>query len=167
MNRSQILDHQAIAQKTRRMAHQIVEENYDVKELLVIGIIPGGLEYAAFLIAEIKLISKVKIELFSLQLNKKNPLATSIDLARKNSSLDEKTVLLVDDVANTGKTLYYALKPVMDFSPRKVQIAALVDRQHKLFPVSCDFVGLSLSTTLQEHISVVHEKHDEWKAFLD
>lgn len=61
---------------------------------------------------------------------------------------------MVDDVANTGKTMYYALKPVMEFSPRKVQVAVLVDRQHKLFPVSSDFVGLSLNTTMQEHIRV-------------
>jgi pyrimidine operon attenuation protein/uracil phosphoribosyltransferase len=72
--------------------------------------------------------------------------------------LDNKTILLVDDVANTGKTMYYALKPIMEFSPKKVQIAVLVDRQHKLFPVSSDFVGLSLSTTMQEHISVVFDK---------
>jgi pyrimidine operon attenuation protein/uracil phosphoribosyltransferase len=72
----------------------------------------------------------------------------------------------VDDVANTGKTLYYALKPIMEFAPRKVQAVVLVDRQHKLFPVSADFIGLSLSTTLHEHILVEFDEKKQSTAYL-
>ena len=63
-------------------------------------------------------------------------------------------ILFVDDVANTGKTMFYAIKPVLAFSPKKVQLAVLIDRQHKQFPVAADYVGLSLSTFLHEHIFV-------------
>jgi pyrimidine operon attenuation protein/uracil phosphoribosyltransferase len=126
--------------------------------MVVIGILPNGFEYAEMLKKEIKSISDIKVTLYALTINKKKPLGNPITIDLNKISLDNKTILLVDDVANTGKTMYYALKPIMEFSPKKVQIAVLVDRQHKLFPVSSDFVGLSLSTTMQEHISVVFDK---------
>lgn len=158
MKQSLILNQEAIQQKTRRIAYQIVENNYDEKEMVVIGILPNGFEYAEMLKKEIKSISDIKVTLYALTINKKKPLGNPITIDLDKISLDNKTILLVDDVANTGKTMYYALKPIMEFSPKKVQIAVLVDRQHKLFPVSSDFVGLSLSTTMQEHISVVFDK---------
>jgi pyrimidine operon attenuation protein/uracil phosphoribosyltransferase len=158
MKQSLILNQEAIQQKTRRIAYQIVENNYDEKEMVVIGILPNGFEYAEMLKKEIKSISDIKVTLHALTINKKKPLGNPITIDLNKISLDNKTILLVDDVANTGKTMYYALKPIMEFSPKKVQIAVLVDRQHKLFPVSSDFVGLSLSTTMQEHINVVFDK---------
>lgn len=158
MKQSLILNQEAIQQKTRRIAYQIVENNYDEKEMVVIGILPNGFEYAEMLKKEIKSISDIKVTLYALTINKKKPLGNPISIDLDKISLDNRTILLVDDVANTGKTMYYALKPIMEFSPKKVQIAVLVDRQHKLFPVSSDFVGLSLSTTMQEHISVVFDK---------
>lgn len=166
MEKVQILTTEDILQKTRRMAYQIVEENYDETELILIGIQPKGFEYAVQLKKEIEAINTLKVTLVELSLNKTNPLSQKIDLAIGANSLDNKTVIVVDDVANTGKTLYYALKPIMEFSPAKVQVAVLVDRQHKLFPVSPDFVGLSLSTTLQEHIHVKFDAAGKGKAFL-
>lgn len=166
MEKIQILTAEDIQQKTRRMAYQIVEENYEEAELILIGIQPNGFEYAEQLKKEIEAIDDLKVTLVGLSLNKTNPLSQQINLANTELSLDNKAVIVVDDVANTGKTLYYALKPVMEFSPAKVQVAVLVDRQHKLFPVSPDFVGLSLSTTLQEHIHVKFDSAGKGKAFL-
>ncbi len=154
MKRTLILDQAAISQKTRRIAYQIVEDNYDEKEIIMLGIDGTGYEYAQLLKKEIESISEITIKLLSLKLDKQKPLSHPIAISGPTLSLDNKVILLVDDVANTGKTMYYALKPVMEFSPRKVQVAVLVDRQHKLFPISSDFVGLSLSTTMQEHIRV-------------
>ncbi len=154
MKRTLILDQAAISQKTRRIAYQIVEDNYDEKEIIMLGIDGTGYEYAQLLKKEIESISEITINLFALKLDKHKPLSHPIAISGPALSLDNKVILLVDDVANTGKTMYYALKPVMEFSPRKVQVAVLVDRQHKLFPISTDFVGLSLSTTMQEHIRV-------------
>lgn len=150
----QILSSEEINQKTRRIAHQIVEENYDEDELIFIGIQQNGFQYAEQLKKEVEAIDGTKVTLLALTLNKSKPLEGEIQLANGKLSLNNKSVIVVDDVANTGKTLYYALKPVMEFSPKKVQAAVLVDRQHKLFPVTPDFVGLSLSTTLKEHIRV-------------
>lgn len=166
MKKIQILTSEEIHQKTRRIAYQIVEDNYDESELTLIGIKPNGFEYAEQLKKEIEAIDEIKVVLLELSLNKNKPLEEEISLQLGKKSLDNKTVIVVDDVANTGKTLYYALKPVMEFFPKKVQAAVLVDRQHKLFPVSPDFVGLSLSTTLQEHILVEFDEKGKGKAYL-
>ena len=166
MKKVRILDSEEIQQKTRRIAYQIVEDNYDESELVMIGIKPNGYEYAEQLKKEIEAIDGIKVLLIELELNKSKPLESEIRLELGKKSLDNKTVIVVDDVANTGKTLYYALKPVMEFSPKKVQAAVLVDRQHKLFPVSPDFVGLSLSTTMQEHILVEFDSKGKGTAFL-
>ncbi len=166
MKKIKILSAEEIQQKTRRIAYQIVEDNYDESELILIGIKPNGFEYAGQLKKEIEAIDNIKVALIELSLNKVKPLEDSIVLELGKKTLDNKTVIIVDDVANTGKTLYYALKPVMGFLPKKVQAAVLVDRQHKLFPVSPDFVGLSLSTTLQEHILVEFDGKGRGAAYL-
>ncbi len=166
MKKNLILNHEEIQQKTRRIAYQIVEDNYDEKELVMIGIKPNGFVYAETLKKEIEAIDGIKITLLELTLNKTKPLEGEIAVALGKLSLNNKTVLIVDDVANTGKTLYYALKPIMDFSPKKVQAVVLVDRQHKLFPVTADFVGLSLSTTLREQITVEFDCKGKSNAYL-
>ncbi|MBL0310677.1 MAG: phosphoribosyltransferase [Bacteroidetes bacterium] len=162
----QLLNDDEIRQKTRRMAYQIVESNFDAKELILIGIHHNGLEYARQLKTEIEGIGSSTVLLMPLSLDKKHPLQHDIKLDNANKSLDNKTVIVVDDVANTGKTLYYALKPVMEYAPKKVQVVVLLDRQHKLFPITPDFVGLSLSTTMQEHIEVEFDEKGKARAFL-
>ena len=166
MKKTLILDQADIAQKTRRMAYQIVEDNYDEKEIIIIGIQTGGYEYAKLLKKEIEAISEISTKFLSLTMDKADPLSHPITVDNDKLSLDKKVILLVDDVANTGKTMYYDLKPIMAYAPKKVQVAVLVDRQHKLFPISTDFVGLSLSTTMQEHIRVELDKAGKGEAYL-
>jgi pyrimidine operon attenuation protein / uracil phosphoribosyltransferase len=166
MKKVKILNSEDIQQKTRRIAYQIVEDNYEETELTIIGIKPNGYGYAELLKKEIEAIDSIKVKLLELSMNKLKPLEDEIAFHPGKVTLDGKTVIIVDDVANTGKTLYYALKPVMEFSPKKVQAAVLVDRQHKLFPVTADFVGLSLSTTLKEHIVVKFDANGEGNAWL-
>lgn len=163
--KTKILDHQAILQKITRIAYQIIEENFEEKEVILIGVKPNGFSFAERLKSEIETFSKVKITLLSLTLNKQQPLSEEIVFDKGKTVLKDKVVLLVDDVASTGKTAFYALKPIMEEQPKKVQIAVLVDRKHKRFPVSADFVGLSLSTTLKEHITV-EIKNKKAEAFL-
>ena len=98
-----------------------------------------------------------------VQLNKKELLEVSL---QPNTDLTNKTVILVDDVANTGRTMLYALKPFLAASPRKIQTLVLVERSHKLFPVQTDYAGLSLATTLQEHIAVETEGEEIKGAWL-
>jgi pyrimidine operon attenuation protein/uracil phosphoribosyltransferase len=68
------------------------------------------------------------------------------------TDIEDKAIIVVDDVANTGRTIFYAFKVYMDVIPKKLEVAVLVDRKHKLFPIKVDYVGLSLATTVQEHI---------------
>jgi pyrimidine operon attenuation protein/uracil phosphoribosyltransferase len=165
MKQNLILDHKTIVQKTKRIAHQIVEDNFDEKEIIMIGVQPTGFVFAEMLKKEIEAIAKIKIQLFPMTLDKLNPKESAVAIDLKGVSLDKKNILLVDDVANTGKTMFYALSPVLAFSPKKVQVAVLIDRLHKRFPISSDFVGLSLSTTLKEQILVKVEK-GKFSAYL-
>src|SRR3954464_12818748 len=125
MKKTKILNSEDIQQKTRRIAYQIVEDNYEENELTIIGIKPNGYQYASLLKKEIEAIDSINVKLVELSMNKTKPLQDEIILNLGKASLDGKTVIVVDDVANTGKTLYYALKPVMEFSPKKVQAAVL------------------------------------------
>jgi len=155
MNKIQILTEAQIDQKLKRMAYEIWENNSEVDELLIIGIKDTGAAVAGRIVEVLKEISPLNIKYSDLVINKKSPLQEDITL--NLDTLNNKNVVLVDDVANSGKTLLYALKPLMDFEPAKIQVAVLVDRKHKNFPVTPDIIGHSVSTTIQEHIIVQYE----------
>ncbi|KAA5536581.1 phosphoribosyltransferase [Taibaiella lutea] len=152
MNKIAILSAAQIEQKLRRMAFEIWEKNHEEKEIFIIGIEETGAAVASKIAQILKEISSLKVNLSSIKINKKSPLSDSIELEK--IELNKKTVILVDDVANSGKTLLYALKPLMDFEPTKIQVAVLVDRKHKNFPVTPDIIGHSVATTIQENIIV-------------
>jgi pyrimidine operon attenuation protein/uracil phosphoribosyltransferase len=152
MNKIAILTAAQIEQKLRRMAFEICEKNHEDEEIFIIGIEEVGAAVASKIAQILKEISSLKINLSSIKINKKSPLSDAIELEK--IALNKKTVILVDDVANSGKTLLYALKPLMDFEPAKIQVAVLVDRKHKNFPVTPDIIGHSVATTIQENIIV-------------
>jgi pyrimidine operon attenuation protein/uracil phosphoribosyltransferase len=150
-----ILDAQTIELKLDRMAFQALELTYGNDELVILGIEPGGGYDLAKIIA-----SKVsgydpakKVEFSSVYVNKPEPLKEEVYL-KDNLDLNNKTILLIDDVGNSGRTLFYALKPLTKFYPKKIIIAILVDRTHKTFPIKADIVGFPIATTLNEHIIV-------------
>ncbi len=149
-----ILDADQIHKKLRRIAFEINEQNYSEKELCIIGIRENGYELALLLTAHLKEISNFKIHNCGLTLYKTNPLTQPIFSDCELDFITGKTVILVDDVAHSGKTLMYALKPLMEKSPIKIQIAVLVDRKHKKFPVTADYVGLLLSTGAHDMVHV-------------
>ncbi len=153
--KTEIVDHLQVQKIIKRMAYQIYERNFDVKELIIASIDGQGNDVALLIGEELKGIAKIKIKYISIKLNKVNPEMNHIKVSEPDLKLNEKTVLLVDDVLNTGRTLVYGLMPFLKSKIRSIQVAVLVDRNHNSFPVSADFVGISLQTTLQEHISVV------------
>jgi len=154
---TQISTAEKIHQKIKRIAFEIAEDNYDETEIVLAGICKNteGYTLAVRLHEELKKITSSNITLASIELNKQDPGEQPVEMLLKENDIDNKVIILVDDVANTGRTLLYAIKPFLAFSPKKIRIAVLVERKHKLFPVSPDYVGLSLSTTFQEHIKVV------------
>ena len=150
-----LLTAKEIDQKLKRMAFEIWEKNSEEKEISIIGIEEIGAVVAKMIADILQQISPLKVKLTTLTINKRNPLQDEIVLS--TSSLTNKTVVLIDDVANSGKTLLYAIKPLLDHGPKKIQIAVLVDRKHKNYPITPDIIGHSVSTTLQENIMVTFD----------
>ncbi|HOU46661.1 MAG TPA: phosphoribosyltransferase family protein [Chitinophagales bacterium] len=150
-----ILDAQKIELKLDRMAFQALELTYGSSDLVIIGIEPGGgIELAKILAAKIsKYDSTKQVEFSSICINKQEPLANAPYL-KEAIDLNNKNILLVDDVGNSGRTLFYALQPLSKFAPKKIVVAILVDRTHKTFPINADIVGFPIATTLNEHIIV-------------
>ena len=155
-----ILEQANIDQKIVRMAYEVIEENHDESKLILIGIEPNGYKVADKLMNAIKNISDIHIDLYSLSLDKAEPVNNPLTYNFKPEQLNDQVCILVDDVGNTGRTLFYASRPFMKAAPRKMRIAVLVDRSHKRFPIRSDYVGLPLSTTLKEHV-VVKMEHEE------
>ena len=137
--------------KLERMAYQIAEQNITEKQLILAGIKENGEVIANLLKSLLKDIFPGRVDVISVSLDKRNP--GEITLSTKND-FNDAIIILVDDVANSGKTMLYSLKPFLAFHPRKIQTLALVERTHKAFPVKTDYVGVSLATTLQDHIFV-------------
>lgn len=146
-----ILNKEQIAFKLRRMAYEIWERNSDEKEIVMIGIEKSGSVVAACLAEILAEISPLKISRINVSINKNSPLDF---IFYSDEDLSGKTILLVDDVANSGKTLMYCLNGILAYDLKKVMVAVLVDRKHKSFPIATDIVGHSVATTLQDHIEV-------------
>ena len=146
-----ILSAEAVKRKIRRMAFEIAERNAGCDSITIAGVAGNGLVVAQNVIEELRQIVHCPIEFVTVELNKKKPLDVTIG---NSGNFDGKTIIIVDDVADSGRTLLYALKPFLLFQPRSIQTLVLVERSHKIFPVQSDYVGLSVATTLQEHILV-------------
>jgi pyrimidine operon attenuation protein / uracil phosphoribosyltransferase len=149
-----ILNESQIRQKIKRLAIEILEKNSDAKELTLGGINNKGYAFAEFIKKELGNFSSIPVHLTRIKLNPAAPLNQEISIELPLNQLDKKTIIIVDDVANTGRTLFYAMKPIMQVMPKKVEVAILVDRMHKSYPINADYVGLTLSTTMDENIEV-------------
>ncbi len=147
-----ILTKEKIDKILRRIAFEIVERNTGEDRLLLAGIRENGLVIAQKLQQLLTGIFKGQIEVMDIAVDdKRRPGKITLSSVR---NFDDAVVIVVDDVANSGKTMLYALKPFLQDQPKKIQTLALVDRTHKTFPVHTDYVGYAVATTLQEHIFV-------------
>jgi pyrimidine operon attenuation protein / uracil phosphoribosyltransferase len=162
-----ILDQQEIKQKIRRIAMQIAENNFQFPEIILAGINNNGYGFAKLLEKELKKIIETKISTRHLRLDAANPLSKPITFDEKPENIKSKVVIIVDDVANTGRTIFYAFKPLMEDLPSKIEVAVLVDRKHKIFPVSVDYMGMSIATTMKENIIVKLINVDEMEVHLE
>lgn len=160
-----ILDQPAIVAKLKRMAFEIYEKNFGKKELIMVGMDERGGYLAQELKSLLERISPLKVTFVQAR---KDLESYDVTLEGVDGSvLKNQIVFLVDDVLYSGITMVSALTTVMEFAPRKVRIAVLIDRGHRSFPVSPDFVGLELATTLKQHVSVeVEEENEKIEAFL-
>ena len=154
----EILNHEQVNHKIRRIAYQIAEVYMEHDELILAGIADGGYILAKLLKAQLELICDFKIVLCEVTMDKKNP-RNAVETSLSPKEYSDKGVVLCDDVLNSGTTLIYAVRHFLDVPVKKFKTAVLVNRNHKKFPVKADFKGISLSTTMEEHITVVLNKN--------
>lgn len=162
-----ILNQRQINQKVKRLAIEILEHNYGESEIILAGINNNGLVFADLLLQELTQISNIPITVTRIKLNPANPLQSDILLEMPQEQAHDKVIIIVDDVANTGRTIFYAIKPLLEILPKKVEVAVLVDRSHKSFPIKVDYFGLSLATTLKNNIDVQIKNLNEKAVFLN
>ncbi len=159
-----ILSAESSAKKMQRMAYEITEHNIGEKQIILAGIKESGLIIAHKIKSFLQNIFRGEIMVIEITLDKKNPKTISIPA---EINFDDKVIIVTDDVSNTGSTLLYALKPFLNFYPKKIQTLVLVARSHKQFPVAPDYVGLSVSTGLDEKIIVETEGEEVVGAYMN
>jgi len=162
-----ILNERQITQKIKRLAIEILEHNFGEPELILAGINNNGMVFSELLMQELTKISNIPITVTRIKLNPANPIKSDIILEMPPEQVHNKVLIIVDDVANTGRTIFYAIKPILEVLPKKVEVAVLIDRSHKSFPIRVDYYGLSLSTTLKNNIDVQIREVAESAVFLN
>jgi pyrimidine operon attenuation protein / uracil phosphoribosyltransferase len=164
----QILNDAQIRQKIRRLAIQILERNFAEPTLIIAGLNNNGTGFARLLLTELLALRPegMDILLTSIRLNPANPLEYTPTIDLPADELRDRNIIIVDDVANTGRTIFYAIQPLLHVVPKRVEVAVFVDRKHKSFPIAADYVGLSLATTLKDNIKVRFTE-PEMAVFLD
>jgi pyrimidine operon attenuation protein/uracil phosphoribosyltransferase len=159
-----ILSKEVALKKMQRIALEIAEQLEGEKEaLIIVGINGSGMVIAEKLHTLLVPILQMALQIITCNINKRNP-----DVVTYSEDIDfnNKIVLLVDDVTNSGRTLLYALKPLLNYYPKRIQTMSLVERMHKSFPLNIDYIGLSIATTLQEHIQVEVEDGNVSGAYI-
>lgn len=149
-----ILNETQIRQKVKRIAFEIYENNFQEKDVVVAGVNGQGYTLAQLLVENLKAISPFNLLLAKVSLNKQEPLKSSVELDKDLAEVSGKCIVIVDDVLYTGRTFLQSLKPFLNTEIKKIQTAVLIDRSHKQFPVSADYTGYELSTTIDEHVKV-------------
>ncbi|GAB3648252.1 phosphoribosyltransferase domain-containing protein [Echinicola sediminis] len=148
-----VLNHKQIQQKITRIAFEIYERNAGEEELVFAGISGMGYVFAGLLAEKVREISSLRIEELQISLDKFTKTQPQVKLSKEVDFMG-KCLIIVDDVLNSGRTLTYAIDPFLKYEVKKIEVAVLVNRSHKLFPVSADYTGYELATTLSENIVV-------------
>jgi len=160
-----ILTHEQILHKIKRIAYQVYESNVNEKEVIIAGIGSNGFIFAKKLKSALEQISDITPVLCQVSIDKKKPLeplSTSIP----EKDYKNKSVVLVDDVLNSGTTLIYCVKHFLNVPLKQFKTAVLINRNHKKYPVKADFKGISLSTSLNHHVEV-NLKGKKLQAYLE
>ncbi|HLT65943.1 MAG TPA: phosphoribosyltransferase family protein [Flavobacterium sp.] len=161
MTQNIILTQQQIQQIVKRIAYQIYETFVNENEIVIAGIANSGYVFAKKISDEVSKISDLKVVLGKVEVNKQDPLQ-EIKTDLQKADYENKSVVLVDDVMNSGATLIYGVKYFLEVPLKKFKTAVLIDRSHKKYPVKADFKGISLSTSSLEHIQVVFNDTEEY-----
>jgi pyrimidine operon attenuation protein/uracil phosphoribosyltransferase len=165
LTKNTILSHKEIEHKIKRIAYQIYESNVDETELIIAGIDSNGYILAKKIKSNLDKISTIQSTLCKVIINKIEP-TKPVTTSLKKEDYANKSIVLIDDVLNSGGTLIYGIKHFLDVPLKQFKTAVLVNRNHKKYPVKADFKGISLSTSLFEHVHVNLSKQP-YEAYLD
>ena len=159
-----ILKNIDIEKKIQRISLQILEDNIDEEGIVIFGISDNGLVIAKKLINHLSKISSIKSNLIKVIIDKDNP----IDSIKYDSKFDinSSSVLIIDDVSQSGKTLQSVISNLLIYKPNKIKTAVIVNRDQTLYPVKVDYIGISLSTSVNNHVSFISDKNNELWVYL-
>lgn len=150
-----ILNQSAIHARIKRIAYEIYEANYSEVEVIIIGIDERGSFLADELCQNLREISPLRIISAQAEVDRSDaPQSIGLDLSIDLNSLRGKSVVVVDDVLYTGFTMLHVVSILLQAFPRSLHTAVLIDRGHRSLPISSDYVGLELATTIQQHVIV-------------
>jgi pyrimidine operon attenuation protein/uracil phosphoribosyltransferase len=152
--KSIVLNQAQIKQKIERISYEILENTFEEPEIFICGISGNGILLANRIVEKLAEISTQKIRLFEVTIDKDNPISSEIILTIEDQELTGGTVIIVDDVINSGRTMLYAVRRILSNDLKVLKVATLVNRTHRRFPVQADFVGTAISTTLKDNILV-------------
>ena len=149
-----VLDSHDIINKIRRISFEIIEKNIDEKEIYLIGVLPNGKYLSKIINSNIKENSGIKVNLHFIDIDKKNLSIKEISFESATDKIKNKVIVLVDDVMNSASTLMYSINEILKYQPKEIQVAVLIERYYKSFPITPNFRGLELSTSKSEHVQV-------------
>ena len=159
-----ILNNSDISKKIQRIALQIIEDNFEESEIKLFGISDNGNTIAQKIIKNIEKRTDLKTELIQVKLDKGNP-TESIDFDEE-FDIEGKSILIIDDVLQSGITMQSVISNLIKYKPKKIKTVVIVNRDQTLFPVKIDYSGISLSTSVNEHVSFISNKNDELEVYL-
>lgn len=160
-----VLSEQQIEQKINRLAHEVIENCYGEQHVFIGGIKGNGSVLAEKIATIVKNSSDLQVTSYIISLDKEQPLSGTIDCSIDTKEFIGKTVVLTDDVINSGSTMQYAVMKILEAPVKSVKTVALVDRTHRRFPIKCDFVGISLTTTLKDRVEIM-DNNGKTEAYL-
>jgi pyrimidine operon attenuation protein/uracil phosphoribosyltransferase len=159
-----ILTKEEAKEKLHRMALEIAENlSEENAPLILIGINQNGFIIAEKLKQHLSGYVRFSMDIIMASINTEKSLDVILD---STTDFNNKNVILIQDVSNSGKTLLYAIKPLLSYQPKRIQTLVVVERMHKLFPVKPDYVGLSLATTANDFIKVEINKDEIVGAYI-
>ncbi|MBC8397176.1 MAG: phosphoribosyltransferase [Flavobacteriales bacterium] len=155
-----ILDNSDIENKIQRIGLQILEDNIEKSKIIFFGISDNGKLIAKKLIVHLNKISKLEVELIKVTIENNSVLYD------KKFSIKNESVIIVGDVSHSGKTIQLVISNLIQYNPLKIKTSVIVNRDHALFPVKIDYAGLSLSTSVNEHVDMIIDKKKNLRVYL-
>jgi pyrimidine operon attenuation protein/uracil phosphoribosyltransferase len=163
---NQILNKTEVLQKIRRIAFEIYENNFEETQLIIAGIKGQGHAFAKKLADALNEISSIGATAVLIDVDKDVTYDSPVEFDCDERFLEHKTIVVVDDVLNTGRTFAYCLSPFLSIPVKRIQVAVMVDRNYRRFPILADYVGYQLSTTLNDYVSVILDDEAEMGVYL-